>query len=111
MYCCYCDLQQRHHPTPSCDGCACFWTDDVVPNPFKPLRMFAEEMRKAFENVNAKLIVTEPRPWTVVHMVPSDDTSIMPCCGKIPFEVSNFDKITDNTEDVTCGKVVGDGNK
>lgn len=51
MYCCVCDLHKRHHPTPSCEGCTCFYMGDVMVNPAVAVRRFGEQLKKAFERM------------------------------------------------------------
>jgi hypothetical protein len=38
----------------------------------------------------------------VVHRCPPGDRGLMPCCGRTPFEVSRYDRITEDGDKVTC---------
>jgi hypothetical protein len=38
----------------------------------------------------------------VVHRCPPEGTSVMPCCGRTPFEVATTDRLTVHAEHVTC---------
>jgi hypothetical protein len=40
-----------------------------------------------------------------VHACPPDDAATMPCCGRTPFEVSPHDRMTLDSEKVTCGVI------
>ncbi len=39
----------------------------------------------------------------VVHQCPPEGEGLMPCCGRTPFEVPSYHRMT-VTEEVTCGK-------
>jgi hypothetical protein len=39
---------------------------------------------------------------SVVHLCPSDGEGAMPCCGLTPFEVPPTDRLTSNSQLVTC---------
>jgi len=40
----------------------------------------------------------------ITHMCPPDGASLMPCCGRTPFEADDNDRITRQPARVTCGK-------
>lgn len=39
-----------------------------------------------------------------VHACPVSGSTQMPCCGRTPFEVPRTDRITNDSDSVTCGK-------
>jgi hypothetical protein len=52
-------------------------------------------------------MTTEPSTdeHETVHACPPDDAATMPCCGRTPFEVSPHDRMTLDSEKVTCGVI------
>jgi hypothetical protein len=39
----------------------------------------------------------------VTHLMPQDDSGVMPCCGLSAFSAPRFDSLTEDKEQVTCG--------
>jgi hypothetical protein len=51
-------------------------------------------------------VVLGPRPGhEVVHRCPPDGAALMPCCGKAPFDVPRYHRMTVDPELVTCADV------
>lgn len=40
---------------------------------------------------------------TRTHQCPPEGSGIMPCCGRTPFEVPRTDRMTLDSDSVTCG--------
>lgn len=38
-----------------------------------------------------------------VHACPPDGSQVTPCCGESPFDLPRTDRITEDSEQVTCG--------
>lgn len=43
-----------------------------------------------------------------IHLCPPSGTGVMPCCGKVPFEVARTDRLTVHRDEVTCRSESGD---
>lgn|SRR5580692_4514348 len=41
----------------------------------------------------------------IVHASPLPGRAITPCCGKIPFELPQLERITNDVAEVTCGVI------
>lgn len=46
----------------------------------------------------------ESRYGKVVHACPPESGAVMPCCGKTPFEVPKWHRMTLDDGEVTCGR-------
>lgn len=46
--------------------------------------------------------MSEETPPEITHKTPPGESSIMPCCGRTPFEVPPMDRMAMDDEYVTC---------
>lgn len=50
------------------------------------------------------VVSTESERDEVVHGCPDEGETVMPCCGRTPFEVPRWHRMTLDKELVTCGR-------
>jgi hypothetical protein len=41
---------------------------------------------------------------STIHLCPPEGKGLFPCCGKTPFEVPGYDRVTLSKRSVTCGR-------
>ena len=45
---------------------------------------------------------------SVTHTTPPQGSSVMPCCGRTPYEVPHTDRMNENPARATCALIKGD---
>lgn len=66
--------------------------DDVFPYPHQTL----------YDRMVDRYLLPDDRV-EVVHKCPPGDSGEMPCCGRTPFEVPQYHRMTIDADEVTCG--------
>jgi hypothetical protein len=42
--------------------------------------------------------------FEIVHLCPTDGSGVMPCCGRTPFDVPAWDRMTVHDDQITCSR-------